>query len=110
MATAEAKLRVPEFVNESFIDFSKAENRKAMEEALKKVAGEFSREYPMWIGGQKVTTTEERTSTNPAQSAQGVGTFQHATAGRANQAGGAAQKYFDTRKRVPAEARVQCSF
>ena len=65
MATAESKLRVPEFVNEPFIDFSRLENRKAMEEALKKVAGEFSREYPMWIGGQKVTTTEKRTSTNP---------------------------------------------
>src|SRR5437899_2189524 len=32
MATAEQKLRVSEFTNEPFVDFSKAENRKAMEE------------------------------------------------------------------------------
>src|SRR3989449_4209629 len=53
MATAEQKLHVSEFTNEPFVDFSKAENRRAMEEALKKVAGEFSREYPMYIGGEK---------------------------------------------------------
>src|SRR3989442_15377012 len=52
MATAEQKLRASEFTNEPFVDFSKAENRKAMEEALKKVAGEFGREYPMYIGGK----------------------------------------------------------
>src|SRR5690348_322714 len=110
MATAESKLRVPEFVNEPFIDFSRLENRKAMEEALKKVAGEFSREYPMWIGGQKVTTTEKRTSTNPSHPSQVVGTFQHATAEMAKQAVEAANQYFDTWKRVPAEERVQCIF
>src|SRR4029077_13875202 len=47
MATAEAKIHVSEFSNEPFIDFSKPENRKAMEDALKKVASEFGREYPM---------------------------------------------------------------
>ena len=39
MATAEAKLHVPEFTNEPFIDFSNAENRKRMEAAGK--LGEF---------------------------------------------------------------------
>src|SRR5690349_15519629 len=66
MATAEAKIHVSEFANEPLLDFSKPENRKAMEEALKKVASEFGREYPMYIGGQKVVTAEKRTSTNPS--------------------------------------------
>jgi hypothetical protein len=61
MATAEAKIHVSEFTNEPFIDFSKPENRKAMEDALKKVASEFGREYPMYLGGQKVVTIEKRT-------------------------------------------------
>src|SRR5712692_8385553 len=65
MATAEKTVHVSEFTNEPFIDFSKPENRKRMEDALKKVKSEFGREYPMWLGGQKVTTTEKRTSTNP---------------------------------------------
>ena len=33
MATAEAILQIPEFTNEPFLDFSKPENKKAMEEA-----------------------------------------------------------------------------
>lgn len=54
MATAETKIHVSEFTNEPFVDFSKAENRKAMEEALKKVASEFGREYPMYIDRKSV--------------------------------------------------------
>src|SRR6267154_2655516 len=59
MATAEVKLKKTEFTNEPFVDFSKPENRAAMEAALKKVAGEFGRDYPMFIGGEKVTTAEK---------------------------------------------------
>jgi 1-pyrroline-5-carboxylate dehydrogenase len=110
MATAETKLRVPEFTNEPFVDFSKPENRKAMEEALKRVAAEFGHEYPMWIGGKKTLTTEKRTSTNPSHPSQVIGVFQSATAEIANQAVEAAHKYFDTWKRVPAEERVECIF
>ena len=47
MATAEMRLQKPEFVNEPFVDFTKPENRAAMDAALKKVAAEFGREYPM---------------------------------------------------------------
>ena len=56
MATAETKLSRGEFKNEPLTDFSRAENRKAMEEALKKVAGELGRDYPLTIGGEKIFT------------------------------------------------------
>jgi 1-pyrroline-5-carboxylate dehydrogenase len=108
MATAETKLRMPEFTNEPFIDFSNAENRRAMEAALKKVASEFGTEYPMWIAGKRVITPEKRQSTNPSKPAQVIGVFQHATEQMASEAVEAANKYFDTWKRVPAEERVQC--
>ncbi len=110
MATAEAKLHLPEFTNEPYVDFSKPENRKKMEDALKKVASEFGLEYPMWIGGQKVTTTEKRKSTNPSRPSQVIGVFQSATTEMARQAVEAANKYFETWKRVPAEERVKCLF
>src|SRR6267142_2013671 len=61
MATAEKTVHVSEFTNEAFIDFSKPENRKRMEDALKKVKSEFGHEYPMWLGGQKVATQEKLT-------------------------------------------------
>jgi len=103
MATAEAKLHKPEFTNEPFVDFSKPENRAAMEAALKKVAAEFGREYPMYIGGQKVTTAEKMQSTNPSHPSQVVGVVQKATADQARKAIESAHAYFDTWKRVPAE-------
>src|ERR1700687_3906747 len=110
MATAETKPQATEFVNEPFIDFSRPENRKRMQEALTKVAGELGREYPMYIGGQKVTTTKKKTSTNPARPSQAIGVFQSASVEQANQAVEAAVKAFETWKRVPAEQRVQCLF
>jgi 1-pyrroline-5-carboxylate dehydrogenase len=81
-----------------------------MEGALAKVAGEFGREYPMYIGGQKVITTEKKTSTNPSHPSQVIGVFQSANADQANQAVEAASKAFESWKRVPAEQRVQCLF
>ena len=110
MATAETKVHVSEFVNEPFTDFSKPENRSGMEAALKKVAGEFGREYPMYIAGQKVITTEKRSSTNPSHPSQVIGVFQSATADMAKQAVESANKAFESWKRVPAEQRVQCLF
>src|SRR5256885_14095737 len=108
MATAETKPHVSEFINEPFTDFSKPENRRAMEDALKKVASEFGREYPMYIAGQKVITTEKRTSTNPWHPSQIIGVFQAATVDMANQAVESASKAFESCRRGPAEQRVQC--
>src|SRR6266851_2187228 len=110
MATAETKPQATEFVNEPFIDFSRPENRKRMQEALTKVAGELGREYPMYIGGQKMITTEKKASTNPSHPSQVIGVFQSASVEQANQAVEAAAKAFGTWKRVPAEQRVQCLF
>src|SRR5712692_7020759 len=110
MATAETRLQKPEFVNEAFIDFTKAENRAAMEAALKKVAAEFGKEYPMYIGGQKMTTAAKVTSTNPSHPSQVIGVFQAATAEMAKEAVEAASKAFETWKRVPAEQRAECLF
>src|SRR5580700_7477802 len=86
MATAETKVRVGEFANEPFLDFTKPENRSAMEAALKKVASEFGREYPMYIGGKAVITTAKLTSTNPSHPKQVLGVFQSASAEQAGEA------------------------
>jgi len=110
MATAEARIHVSEFSNEPFVDFSKPENRQAMEDALKKVASEFGREYPMYIGGHKVTTATKRTSTNPSHPEQVIGVFQTATPEMAAEAVEAASKAFESWKRVPAEQRAECLF
>src|SRR5216684_3993286 len=110
MATAEQVVHVSEFTNEPFIDFTKAENRARMEEALKKVKAEFGREYLMWLNGKKVTTTEKRTSTNPSRPTEIICVFQNATADMARQAIEDAHKYFDTWKKVPSQERAKCLF
>src|SRR5258707_11810384 len=110
MATAEVKLKKTEFTNERFVDFSNPENRAAMEAALKKVAGEFCREYPMYINGEKVTTAEKIKSTNPSHPSQGIGIVQSASAEQARQAIESAHAYFDTWKKVPAEKRAGMLF
>ncbi len=99
-----------EFANEAFIDFSKAENRKAMEEALAQVRGMFGREYPLTIGGERITTTEKIKSYNPSHPEQVIGVFQKATVEMANQAVEKAAAAFERWKRVPVEERVACLY
>ena len=110
MATADAKLRVSEFTNEPFVDFSKPENRAAMDAALKKVAGELGKEYPMWIAGKPVITTAKIASTNPSHPKQVIGVFQSASAEQAADAIESANKAFGSWKKVPVERRVEIMF
>ena len=99
-----------DFQNEPLTDFSKPENRAAMEAALKKVAGELGREYPNLIGGEKVFTAEKIQSTNPSHPSQVIGIFQKGTVEMANQAVEAAHKAFASWRTVPAEERVALCF
>lgn len=99
-----------EFKNEPIKDFSKSENRKSMEEALKKVAGELGREYPLLIGGKPVFATEKTKSTNPSHPDQVIGIFQKGTVEMANQAVEAADQEFASWKKVPADERAECCF
>jgi len=110
MVIAQSPIRLTEFTNEPFVDFAKPQNRQAMEAALKKVAAEFGREYPNYIDGQRVITTDKRPSTNPSHPSQVIGIVQHASAEQARQAVEAANRYFDTWKRVPTSQRAESIF
>ncbi len=80
MATA----TLSQFRNESVTDFTQPANRRAMEEALKKVRTEFGREYPLRIGGQKIFTGDKLISVNPSNTRETVGIHHKATAELAN--------------------------
>src|SRR5712692_6405507 len=110
MVTAEVKIQRGEFTNEPFVDFSKPENRKAMEDALKKVAGELGREYPLIIGGERIQTPDKIRSINPSHPEQVVGIFQKATVELANRAVEGAHRAFQAWKRVPAAQRAEVLF
>jgi 1-pyrroline-5-carboxylate dehydrogenase len=97
---------VPEFKNCSLTDFSVEANRQAQETALKKVASELGRTYPLILGGEEITTGETFASVNPARPDQVVGQMVKATPEHANRAVEAAARAFETWKRVPAAERA----
>jgi len=107
---ATVNLQRGEFANEAFIDFTQPANRKAMEDALAQVQGMFGREYPLTIGGERITTTEKIKSYNPSHPDQVIGVFQKATVEMANQAVDKAAAAFERWKRVPVEERVACLY
>jgi 1-pyrroline-5-carboxylate dehydrogenase len=85
-----------EFRNEPFTDFSKEENAQAMRDAIQKVQAELGREYPLVIGGERITTEGKLDSYNPANRTQLVGRFNKATKELASRAVESAAEAFKT--------------
>jgi 1-pyrroline-5-carboxylate dehydrogenase len=102
------ELRTPqgEFVNEPFVDFTTAENARAMREALAEVETKLGAEYDLIIGGHREKTAGKITSINPAKPSQIVGIHQKAGAEHAQEAMDAAQRAFHSWSRTPVEVRA----
>lgn len=66
---------IDEFKNEPFTDYTDPANAAAMMAALEKVKGELGREYPIIIGGEKITLDDKFESRNPANKTEIVGRF-----------------------------------
>jgi 1-pyrroline-5-carboxylate dehydrogenase len=108
MASAsETLLKLPEFRNEPYTDFSKPENRKRMEEAQEKVRAQLGREYDLLIGGERIRTQEKLVSINPARPDEVVGIHQKATPELAARAVETAYKNFTAWSTTPAEDRIR---
>lgn len=101
---------IPAFVNESFTDFTKEENRKAMEAALKKVKGELGKDIPLHIGADKIMTEDKIVSINPGNVDEVIGRVSKATQELAERAMQEALRTFETWKRVPARERAEYLF
>lgn len=65
----------PTFVNQPPVDFSREENRRAMQNALAEVKTQLGRDCPLVIGGRTFVTSETRDSINPSSRRQVVGRF-----------------------------------
>ena len=99
-----------DFRNEPFTDFSKEENATAMRAALAKVKTELGREYPLVIGGERITTDAKLDSINPANRTEVVGRFQKATKELANKAVESAYETFQSWKNTSAAERAEYLF
>lgn len=98
------------YTTEPLTDFSKEENRQAYKEALKKIQNELGKDYPLIIGGEKVTTKDKIISYNPAKKAEVVGTVSKANQEIAEQAMQVAQETFKTWSKVSPEVRADILF
>ncbi|MBS1787327.1 MAG: L-glutamate gamma-semialdehyde dehydrogenase [Acidobacteria bacterium] len=98
------------FKNEPFADFSDERNAQAMLKALDQVGAELGREYPLVIGGGRVTTGDLHASVNPSSIKQIIGRVHHATKENADAAIAAAWKAFASWQYIPAEERANYLF
>src|SRR5262249_34394866 len=87
-------------------DFTKLENKAAMEAALHKVGAEIGREYPVVIGGEHITGLKTFESLNPSHKEQVLGRFNKGTKAHVEQAIDAALKAFESWKKQPVDVRA----
>jgi len=104
---SETSLKLPEFRNEPYTDFSQPGNRKRMEEALAKVRAQLGREHDILIGGERIRAAEKLRSINPARPDEIVGIHQKATPELADRAVETAFRNFAAWSATPAEDRVR---
>jgi 1-pyrroline-5-carboxylate dehydrogenase len=98
------------FVNEEFVDFTAAENKRTMLAALSEVESNLGQEYDLVIGGRRLQTADKILSTNPARPSQIIGIHQKAEVEHAEQAMQAAQEAFLTWSRTDVAERAALLF
>ena len=103
-------MSIPKFKNEPLVDFSKPALRKKQEAAMAELRGSLGREYPVVIGGERITAPQKFSSFNPSRSAEVVGIFQRGDGDIAGKAMSAALSAFDVWKNVPPADRAACLF
>ncbi len=102
--------KVMPYANEPFTNFAQEDNMKAMQAAIVKVKGEFGREYPLYIGSEKVMTEAKITSINPGNVDEVIGYVSKADQDLAEKAMNVALETFESWKKVPARERAEYLF
>jgi 1-pyrroline-5-carboxylate dehydrogenase len=97
---------LPEYVPTALTDFNRPEQREAFQRALAEVRGQFGREAPLVIGGERLKGERTFETRNPAKPSEVLGRFQGASAAQATQAIEAAHRAFGTWSHVPARERA----
>ncbi|MDQ0247312.1 1-pyrroline-5-carboxylate dehydrogenase [Bacillus fengqiuensis] len=98
------------YIHEPFTDFTKEENQKAFQEALVYVNSQLGKEYPLVIGGERITTDKKSVSINPANKEEIVGTVAMADEALAEKAMQSALAAFETWKKWDPQHRANILF
>ncbi len=94
------------FRNEPFTDFSTAENKRAMHQALDRARADLGHTYDLILGGSDLQTSATFTSVNPANPSEVIGVHYAAGASEVETAIAAASAAFLTWSRGPVAYRV----
>jgi 1-pyrroline-5-carboxylate dehydrogenase len=97
----------PTFRNMTYLDFSDPDVRTKMEEAIKMVREEGTKEYPILIDGEKIHTEKKLKTYNPCRKDEVLGTFQKADEKIAEKAMQSALRGFETWKNVDPQKRAK---
>lgn len=98
------------YKHEAFTDFSKEENKKAIQEGYKVVDAYLGNDFPLIVGGERITTEAKIKSYNPAKKEELVGAVSKATKEIASKAMDIADETFKTWKKVKPEIRADVLF
>ena len=98
------------FKNEAPADFSKAENRAKMHDALKMIKKEFNGIYPLCISNEEIVTEKEILSVNPAKPDEIIGKVSSASREDAEKAVEEARKTWHEWKKTSPEERANYLF
>jgi 1-pyrroline-5-carboxylate dehydrogenase len=101
---------VQPYKHEPFTDFTIEENRQAYLNALKTVESYLGKEYPLVIGGERISTEDKIVSYNPSNKEEVIGTVSKANRDLAEKAMQAAVEAFKTWKKVKPEVRADVLF
>jgi 1-pyrroline-5-carboxylate dehydrogenase len=94
------------YKHEPFTNFAIEENKIAFEEALKSVEKQLGKEYPLIVGGERITTEEKIVSNNPSNKKEVVGIVSKANKEIAEKAIQSADQAFQTWRKVNPEERA----
>ena len=100
-------IRLCDFINEPYADFSRPENAAAMRAALAQVREQVGREYDIRIGSQRFSTADLLQSLNPSHPNEVVGSHHKASAELARRAIATADAFFPAWAATPASQRVE---
>ncbi|MEI4802427.1 L-glutamate gamma-semialdehyde dehydrogenase [Bacillus sp. NPDC077411] len=98
------------YKHEPFTDFTVEANKVAFEEGLKKVESYLGQDYPLIIGGEKITTDDKIVSVNPANKEEVVGHVSKASRELAEKAMQVADETFQTWRKTKPEMRADILF
>ncbi|WP_075620500.1 L-glutamate gamma-semialdehyde dehydrogenase [Paenisporosarcina indica] len=98
------------YKHEAFTDFSKEENKQAIQEGYKTVAAYMGQDFPLIIGGERITTEDKIVSYNPANKTEVVGSVSKTSHELASKAMDIADATFNTWKKVKPEIRADVLF